>query len=124
MFDMFSTKKTRSFPGHEITEPQAILQASTSRTRRFPTSMWNRKVEPRCVGSLPSCLGPLQGVYENRWEQGFRQDDPLVRLEVVGRVGSFAPCCPGPAARPTATCPYPMVAQEPTHPRPRRGGDD
>ena len=45
---------------------------------------------------------PLQGVYENRWEQGFRQDDPLVRLEVVGRVGSFAPCCPGRARPPPA----------------------
>lgn len=43
------------------------------------------------MDSLSSCLGPLRGVYENRWEQGFRQDDSLVRLSVIGRVGSTAP---------------------------------
>ena len=42
--------------------------------------MWNRKVEPRCVGSLPSCLGPLMGVYENRGAGVIRQDDSFVRL--------------------------------------------
>lgn len=122
MFDMFSTKKPGAF---RVTRSRS-LRPSCRLPRPGPggfrllcgTERWSRVVSAH----FRLVWAPLQGVYENRWEQGFRQDDPLVRLEVVGRVGSFAPCCPGRAR--TATCPYPMVAQEPTHPRPRRGGDD